>query len=285
MTTRLAAFAAIAAAAASAALTLAPAQAATTPDTRVHGQQVLCGARDQELTGAGLLVRNNIYQPGVVQCVRLRPYGFTITRSLRQGTGLVGSFPDVTYGCDMWGSCSRRSALPVLVSSLTDLMVTVRTRFSLHKGQAATDTSDIWFTNGQPAGPAGNRAELLIVIKRQNVPFPVEATVHACHRPWALDWWVTRNGGYSWNLLRARPLHGHLTSLHNCRLGPIIRFYERRHLIRQAWTLMSADWGFECWQGCRGDAVTGWWPTVMQLPVIGKLGPPHDLSQPRRGAA
>lgn len=251
-------------------------------DHQVHTRR-FCGDRTFEyVDNRQLIVRNDVYEPGVFQCVTLHGDGFTITNSYRRlvkvhgkavpGDLLVGSFADVQVGCNMWGVCTSGSVRPLRVSELRSLQVSVTTRFARRAGQQANDAADDWFTSGKLDGPASSRAELMLWLNWRGI-LTVTTWVRTWHGvTWDLQFWVTHETAcvqgtrndvclkpvkYRWNYLQAR-ITGQHSSLRHYSIMPMIRFFERRGLIRTGWTLSSLDWGFECWHACRDDAVHGY---------------------------
>ncbi len=251
-------------------------------DHQVHTRR-FCGDRTFEyVDNRQLIVRNDVYERGVFQCVTLHGDGFTITNSYRRlvkvhgkavpADLLVGSFADVQVGCNMWGVCTSGSVRPLRVSELRSLQVSVTTRFAPRAGQQANDAADDWFTGGKLDGPASNRAELMLWLKWRGI-LTVTTWVRTWHGvTWDLQFWVTHETAclqgtrnnvclkpvkYRWNYLQAR-ITGQHSSLRHYSIMPMIRFFERRGLIRTGWTLSSLDWGFECWHACRDDAVHGY---------------------------
>ena len=261
-------------------------------DHQVHTHR-FCGDRSFEyVDNRQLIVRNNVYERGVFQCVTLHGGGFTITNSYRRlvkvpgrtvpADFLVGSFADVQVGCNMWGVCTSGSVRPVRVSALRSVQVSVTTRFAPRAAQQANDAADDWFTNGKLDGPASNRAELMLWLHWRAI-LTVTTWVRTWHGvTWDLQFWTTHETAclqgtrndvclkpvtYSWNYLQARATSSR-DSLRRYPIMPMIRFFERRGLIRTSWTLSSLDWGFECWRACRDDAVHGY-----QVAVNGHVSP------------
>ena len=220
----------------------------------------LCTSRAWKYADHGrYLIRNDVFQPRIAQCLwnpRDRAAFKVITfHRFRDGDHVVGSYPSIVYGCDMFDACSEYSALPIRVAALKSVVVTVATRFARNRRQQANDASDNWFTAGPLDGPSSNRAELMLWIRYRNIHVRTDAVGSWGGVTWDLAWWVTHQGHNRWWLLQARAVRQR-SDLDRYQVMPVIRFFRHLGLIRSGWRMSSADWGFECWDGCRGDRIT-----------------------------
>jgi hypothetical protein len=223
--------------------------------------RVMCGRRDWKFTDGGrYILRNNVFARAVRQCVTNAgdTNNFIVSTYRRtRPPGLVGSYPDLLTGCDMWGACTRHSALPVKVSRLIRVRESWRTLFPLD-GQDANDSDDIWFTHGTLDGPSSSRAELMIWLTSTHVRAITIARKWIDHYHWRIAKWVTTNGKQDWNYIQfrvARPRY----RVTNLSIVPFIRYAESRGWIKPTWDLSSFDAGFEIWDHGRGDGITHYW--------------------------
>ncbi len=220
----------------------------------------MCGARDWKFTENGhYILRNNVFTPSVRQCIWNRgdQNNFTVSRYHRSREGLVGSYPDLFTGCDMWGVCTKDTPLPVKVSRLLRVRENWRTRFPAD-GQDANDADDIWFTHGKLDGPTSSRAELMIWLTSTHVRAVTIARIWVDHYRWRVAKWITTNGKQDWNYIQFRVAHPrrHVTCLG---ILPFIRYAEARGWIKPSWDFSSFDAGFEIWDHGRGDGITHYW--------------------------
>jgi Glycosyl hydrolase family 12 len=234
------------------------------PDGHVpRSAPVMCGPRDWKFTDGGrYILRNNVFVRSVRQCVTNAGDGnnFVVSRYRRTRPGLVGSYPDLFTGCDMWGVCTKDSSLPVSVSRLVRVRESWRTLFPAD-GQEANDSDDIWFTHGKLDGPSSSRAELMIWLTSTHVRANTIARKWIDHYRWRIAKWVTTNGKQDWNYLQFRVAHPR-HRVTNLSIVPFIRYAESRGWIKPSWDMSSFDAGFEIWNYGRGDGITHYWVGV-----------------------
>jgi hypothetical protein len=239
------------------------APAAPVPATRFHKvhKRRFCGHRSYEILPDGLIVRNDVYHPDVFQCIRVTGNRIKVVRSYRVRRGrtgaLVGSYPSVFAGCNIFGLCAKRGYRPVRVSALKAVYITVSTTFPRNYGrQQANDASDDYFTTGPLDGPRAIRAEFMMLLGwRRLGSAPPLATLRSQGITWRLAWWVTGGDGHRHMLIQARAGYGRRRSLRHYNAMPLINLLIRRGLVKRSWMATQWAWGNECWVACRGDAI------------------------------
>jgi hypothetical protein len=225
--------------------------------------RVMCGPRAWKFTDGGrYILRNNVFLPDVRQCIRNAGdnNNFIVSWFHRKRPGLVGSYPDLFAGCDMWGLCTKNSPLPVQVSRLVRVRETWRTLFPLN-GQIANASNDIWFTHGKLDGPASSRAELMIWLNSTHVHKVTIARIWLDHYRWRVAKWVTTSGKQHWNYIQFRVVRAR-HRITNLSIVPFIRYAESRGWVKPSWDCSSVDAGFEIWHYGIGDSITHYWLAV-----------------------
>ncbi len=229
-------------------------------DHRVHGSR-FCGNRSYEVLPDRLIVRNDVFAPHIFQCLRVRGNRVKVVNSHQARILIghdVGSYPNVLFGCDVFGLCAKTGYRPVRVSKLKAVYVTVSTQFPQNHGrQEANDSSDDYFTAGRLDGPQAIKLEFMMVLgwHRLNDPRAI-VTLRYRGITWHVYWWVTRGGGYPHMLVQARAANGRIRSLHHYNAMPLVNMLIRRGLLKRSWMATQWAWGNECWWACRGDAIT-----------------------------
>jgi Glycosyl hydrolase family 12 len=254
------------------------------PAVRVHdGVGRLCGNRDWKYADHGqYVVRNDVFQPHVQQCV-WNPDDrteFRVVASQRESCWilattepghrphprrtcdyLVGSYPDVQAGCNMWGVCSKDPVFPIELRDIRAEYVTVSTRFRRNNGrEQGNDAADDFFTSSTHTAkcPA---AEVMVWLRWQNIRVKTLAKIRADGMEWYFDGWIS--GGHDdgtschWNYLQFRPVHQR-SDLWRFNVLTLFRYAQRHGLLKPGWRQIGAEWGFECWHLCIGDQVTSY---------------------------
>jgi hypothetical protein len=246
---------------------LATGQALADPGPQPDGRQVptsiICQPRGIQFRDhRTYLIRNDVYAPGVTQCIKTSwgTDGFTVIRSWPSDpVGDVAAYPSIDVGCDIFGTCTKPDPLPRRVSQLTRLRLTFGSVFSGDQAMSANIATDTFFTTGRLDGVDSVRAELMLWLHWRNVSAGTRASLPMCGRIWDLNWWVTTHDGHSWNYLQARQAGGDQPGarsyLNDCDVMPLIHYFTGLGLISPRDDPSSVDVGDECWRQCVGNAI------------------------------
>jgi hypothetical protein len=249
--------------AASSAVSAAPMSAGPRilPMSKSHPRTKLCSVDDYKWTGlhGKYVLYNDVLNSDDRQCItniRSQP-NFRIANSTTPQFAWNG-YPNLFIGCH-YRICSKSGGVPVEVSSLTKLKMTLWTRMPNGLGDDATD---FWFTKHKPFKTSGHPrgAEMMLWLTWHGVP------LHDCrkvprfdHWRWCVEEWRTflrAKPAVTWNYIQFRWLgHHRHSSISHLNLLPFIHYAELRGWIHRWWWASSFNAGFEIIKGGVGDRI------------------------------
>ncbi|HUD77944.1 MAG TPA: hypothetical protein VMR00_08860 [Streptosporangiaceae bacterium] len=216
------------------------------------GTRLLCGRKEWEWLPSGLVAYNDVLTRTDSECMDITgPDSFRVIKSTTPRY-LWNAYPDLFLGCQ-YDVCSHDTALPVRVSRIRSLRMTLWTRYPA--SALGNDATDWWFTRSDPGRsrrqPDG--AELMLWLTERGVPASGAHRHEIGGRRYLVLTWVVHRNGTSWNYIQIRLTgHRHNPSVTRFNMLAIIRWCEARHLIRPYWWASSFDAGYELIKHGRG---------------------------------
>jgi hypothetical protein len=207
---------------------------------------ILCGDNQWKWAEHGLMVvRNDVFEPGV-QCLYNAGDGpnLFVTRDTTPKFAW-NAYPEIYQGC-FYGVCSQTGGLPVRVSRIRRLRMTLWTRYPAHA--IGNDSTDWWFDKTNAAGQMRhpNGAELMIWLHQNGYPATGMRRVKIAGKHYLFRSWIARQGRVRWNYIQLRPAwHSRHPSLTNWDMAALIHWCERHRLISRSWYLTTAAAGAE----------------------------------------
>jgi Glycosyl hydrolase family 12 len=215
----------------------------------------LCNSQTASVSSDAYTVDNNEWGSGAPECITTTGEAEfkVVNSSIANGKdGAPGGYPDIYKGC-FYGSCTSGSGLPIQASTIRAGTVTTSWRTAQPGGGNIYNAAyDIWFNRSRTTGGQPNGLELMIWLNHHGPKHPygseVASDVSISGRRYDV-FYGGRSG--SFGTVTYEMISG-VSSVSNLDLRPFEANAVARGYLSKSWWLITAEAGFEVWQGGRG---------------------------------